>query len=556
MANSENNSIPLLINVEPVNKNSTDLTKKTSSEFRYIGVSGLFLLLMLIILPFMFGGRDPVVASFIKITFFVSVLASFINQMFFKKKIESTVDNRSNKTIILFLPLLSYLIFQIVPLPLSLLAFLSPNSATAYRLTGAEYGYVSLEPFSSIFALSWLLVFALLFNSLLNVPYNTATIDKKRRKSKSTKIVYFSENSREFDMFSELIQVVLIRVSLICAIIGISHLVLQMNSLFGIYSYAPNVEITSRAHWPFVNANQLAFIIEIGLLLSVTRFFRERQIKGLSLVASEDKSLLLAFKDFLSLIERQASLLISILVLSIGLFLTMSRAGIILSVFGISVLWFFYKLRPVKLVSKKTNTNRSSNRSFSPFILKVIKLISAPVLIISLVLLFIGGEATHDLSERVDETYIQSGSAPRAALNLVTWKVFSENPIWGVGLNNWKLVASNFSEGYVVGWKLDYAHNDYFQLLSEVGLIGLMLGVFPIYYGIRKLLKVIRLNLGQVRSCFLLGLFLSFMVPAIHAAVDFPFHLPFLSFSIFATLVIFTRTCVYFSLKNETTDKE
>jgi hypothetical protein len=97
MAISENNSIPLLINDNPTTDESTSDLKKNSSDYRYVGIFGLFLLVMLIVLPFMFGGRDPFVASLIKIMFFAGTLVSIISSIFLKNRLNYSENLKSNK---------------------------------------------------------------------------------------------------------------------------------------------------------------------------------------------------------------------------------------------------------------------------------------------------------------------------------------------------------------------------------------------------------------------------------------------------------------------------
>ena len=60
---------------------------------------------------------------------------------------------------------------------------------------------------------------------------------------------------------------------------------------------------------------------------------------------------------------------------------------------------------------------------------------------------------------------------------------FSSNPIFGVGIGNWKLSSIHYDREDIDGYIVPYhAHSDFIQLGAELGIIGFMLylGVFLI----------------------------------------------------------------------------
>ena len=63
----------------------------------------------------------------------------------------------------------------------------------------------------------------------------------------------------------------------------------------------------------------------------------------------------------------------------------------------------------------------------------------------------------------------------------------SSNPIFGVGLGNWKLKSIDYDSKDITGYVVPYhAHSDFIQLGAELGILGflLYLGIFlwAIYY--------------------------------------------------------------------------
>jgi len=238
-------------------------------------------------------------------------------------------------------------------------------------------------------------------------------------------------------------------------------------------------------------------------------------------------------------------------ILGIGLILTMSRAGIGLTFLGMSLLWVIYKFNPVVMIAQNEDKMRRSNLNKNSGINKIIyffKISVFPLLLFSFFLAYLGADVSSRLSSRVDQTVLHGGDASRDSLNKISWSIFNLNPLFGIGLNNWHHAADQFSTDDTVGWHLDYAHNDYLQLLSEIGLVGLFLVMLPMKLAVRNLLFLREIHLGPVRKVFIFGLCLSFLVPALHAFVDFPYHLPILSMGIFLLFLTISRAILFLKI--------
>ena len=102
------------------------------------------------------------------------------------------------------------------------------------------------------------------------------------------------------------------------------------------------------------------------------------------------------------------------------------------------------------------------------------------------------------------------------------------NPIFGVGLGNWKLKSIDYDkkdiEGYVVPY---HAHSDFIQLGAELGVIGfiLYLGIFflAIYYSF-SLIK--ELNTQIIEKIFLFLLLSALAIYSVDANLNFPIARP------------------------------
>ena len=59
----------------------------------------------------------------------------------------------------------------------------------------------------------------------------------------------------------------------------------------------------------------------------------------------------------------------------------------------------------------------------------------------------------------------------------------SMNPLFGIGVGNWKIVSIKYSKDIIKEYRVPYfAHNDFLQVTAEIGVIGGMLYMFFILY--------------------------------------------------------------------------
>lgn len=522
-------------------KNDTLLTPL----FLRLGWCGSFFILSMYVLPFFFGGRGGLVQGVIKIVLFCVVFLSYAYPIYltFKDSESYVLSKLSLRYFLPFVPLLLVFLFQVIPIPLAFLDYLSPEVSLSYKKAGADSGFLTINRNETLSAFSWFFIMAMCLNVCLQLPYVVMKVGNSLRNSKK-KAVLFAPKAREYDFLSEVFQKTLIRVSLFCSVIALSHLAFKSNKLFGIFELFPDYQPSFRAHWPFANANQLAVMLEIGLVLSFSRFLRSRYLKLLTMSSvPKQESIGHYLLHIMHSLERHGKDLLVIFILSLGLILTMSRAGIALTCVALSFLWVYYLINPVQLIMN--TAKREDIRKIGFFKTKIFLSIGLPFLCMVGVLSFLGGDVAYNLSNRVSETYDQVGSAPRWELNYVTSRIFYDNLLFGVGLNCWKYFAPAYATDYLAGWKLDYAHNDIFQFISEIGIVGLISSFVSILYFALLLGKVFRISLSSVQKFNIISLCTAFLVPIVHSFFDFPFHLPILSFSIFLVMVSLLRAVIF-----------
>ena len=89
---------------------------------------------------------------------------------------------------------------------------------------------------------------------------------------------------------------------------------------------------------------------------------------------------------------------------------------------------------------------------------------------------------------------------------------------------------------------LDFAHNDYLQFIVEVGIGGALLIfcflMFVLVFSYLAYKKLDKLDLKIELS----GTFFAILLPALHATLSFPFHMPALCLVFVIALSLHIRT--------------
>ncbi len=88
-------------------------------------------------------------------------------------------------------------------------------------------------------------------------------------------------------------------------------------------------------------------------------------------------------------------------------------------------------------------------------------------------------------------------------------KIFRDNPIAGIGADNFSEVSKTYNfrqeKGPANYFKLPRTpHSDYIKMLSELGIFGILITIFSLYFIIRKILKGPIFNISKVLILYLL----------------------------------------------------
>ncbi len=127
------------------------------------------------------------------------------------------------------------------------------------------------------------------------------------------------------------------------------------------------------------------------------------------------------------------------------------------------------------------------------------------------------------------------GKDPYAYTRISIWKsalsIIRDHPFLGTGLGTFSDAFSGYSfpvEGVFArfGKKASFAHNEYLQFASEMGIFALGIFIWLLYAFFRKAKKLLSNLRGEKEYGLVIGLVAGIMGVLIHSLVDFPLHAP------------------------------
>lgn len=213
--------------------------------------------------------------------------------------------------------------------------------------------------------------------------------------------------------------------------------------------------------------------------------------------------------------------------LGMSVLLTNSRAATILLLAFVLIAFIGFIIR--------CSVYRSETRS--PWVITLLCAIFA--LFIGLGAYFLNTERAFDrLGKLLEDGKTDSSVVTRTLARQATWQMAKDNLVTGWGAGSFRhyfpVYQREYPEIYQVSrgpsrppltMRWEYAHNDYVQLLAELGLIGASLILAMLACGVRHLMK-----LRVYARPHLMFIVLALVITAAHAWVDFQFHNPAILF--------------------------
>jgi O-antigen ligase len=291
-------------------------------------------------------------------------------------------------------------------------------------------------------------------------------------------------------------------------------------SFFGILQYLASSDgfiyglreaVQASPYGPFVNSHHFAAFMEMTIALPLALLFGNATKK-----------------------DKRALLIVAALVMGMSILFTSSRGGFLglLGVVGFVI---------VSNVLINRNREKGSTEPRGINFRKNAGLFGggiALILVIVGIALFLTDNSTID---RVAN--MQAGSQEitngRGHFWKIALQIFKDHPIIGSGLESFG-TAFPFYDSWNGSFRLEYAHNDYLQTLSDTGILGFLCIASFIYLLFRRSIRVIaeaetrflkNASIGALAGCF--GIL-------IHSFFDFPLRTPsnsyfFLIFAVLAT---------------------
>jgi len=385
---------------------------------------------------------------------------------------------------ILFLYMLAFLVFQMIPLADSFVSYLSPNAEivlgkslpawSAAEGVGHSRGWFSLAPYGYPVRMSTIrfIVYGLFFLGLIQVLSSQKRIER---------IIFLLLALGCFEAMYGLIQA---------------------------YSGSPQVlwfkGITDRkaATGTYINRNHFAGFMEMGLLLAVafSAGLSERE-KPSTVRKSSFRRSLSRFLSGEQTFNKRTLILFAGVVMGIGLIFSASRGGMIAAAGGMLCMGVLFMF-------KRTHRRKG-------LLILILFLATAAYS------LYIGVEypisrfETFDLSFEARMNYVKN-----------TLRMFDDYRLTGVGVGNFQYAYPKYQSPEMQKMLVDFAHNDWVQFLAEGGIIGFLLLLVAIGYYVLETLWLWRKRTDPFAVSLGAGALGAVVAIAIHSVSDFNLHIP------------------------------
>jgi O-antigen ligase len=339
----------------------------------------------------------------------------------------------------------------------------------------------------------------------------------------------------------------------IVSLVALSHWFYDTGRLFWIFE-PESVIVSDRARWPFVNPNHLAdfllpilFLILAGVVNLFLNIFAHEMARGrrrnrtiIALISSE---------DFHLKVLKPLLLCVPLLAVTLAILGSQSRGAWFSAVVTLLLFSLLTNARAKieepqpssnNVVSLEQKTKRAKHhgrseaamrmdgswallfvKNFRRFLKPALFVISASILVF-----FLNSQGRDLIAGRIEYGLLYSMDDIRWTFYQDSWRMFLDQPFFGVGLSSWFAFFPRYASPELAGLNAVYLHSDPYQFLIEMGVIGVIpfvvifLTVFSLAYkSISKTDKYQTRVLISALFCGLLSL-------GIASLPEFPLRIP------------------------------
>ena len=443
---------------------------------------------LLIWLPIPLGSKHPWAVSIAEVWCFSLAVFALIHLCRHGAVLPQAFRTARPALVLLALNL-SWLVFQCLPLPISLLALLSPHAAALYQLNDVSIAMASISLDShatwlDVIEASYLIVFFCL-------------------------TLYFIDSKQKIRI---LVYVIVIS-ALVQALYGAFMILSGAEYAFFISKADINSHIGS-ATGTFTNRDHLAGYLEMALALGIGYMISMMKGGGSS---GDWKVWIRKWSDIL--LGSKARLRLILILLCLGLVLTHSRGGnvgffVSLAVAGI-LFMFFARKKP-----------RAT----------VIFLCSVILLDIFLIGSWVG---VSKVMTRLESTSIQTEQ--RDDVYAATLPMIQDYWLTGTGAGTYFETFPAYKTAELSGY-WNHTHNDYLEILAEQGVIGFALLALVVLFALFIAVQTLRKSRSSLMLAMSFSSLMGITALLIHSAVDFNLQI-LTNSSLFMVLLALPMIC-------------
>lgn len=433
-------------------------------------------LALLCLTPLAFGSVMKWSVSLLELHSFLLLALLLVKQVRHGHEPPSRQNSLGAPLLVAVLLFYSLCLIQIIPLPPWFVEVVSPEAYRIHTLLGGAapgaWRTISIAPYATLQELLLLLAYAAVF---------TVVVAQVRNRAQYRRIIHL-----------------LVGLAVGMVLLALLQKAFWNGRIYWFYPVDPYLESGSGIWGPYINRNHFAGYLEMVIPLALGMLLYLSPATSSSSAASA-RSSLFRFLSSSRLGGRAAWGMLS-LVLVAALCATLSRGAMI----GCALSFALFMVM-----------SRSRR-----FLRGCTSLLQALLLLLALVVVDAAWGRLEDRFESLDVQHVSRLDAWTDALGLVR-----DFPLTGSGLGSFEAAFRRY-QAHMTGGIFDHAHNDYLELFTDVGLVGLIPALLVVLFFVARLVARWRSRRGRFAVCLGAGGICSLAALAVHSFSDFNLRIP------------------------------